>query len=136
MEVYIFFNIVVRVGKTEFPLTVDHFYSSAQIERFRIYGHHGPVILEKRLLIPGIKWKFISGKVMSKDKKLVGDVFAQVATAIDAYLKERNPEMKFGHQVPKPGRSLLARQIPAKEHETLTISIPWPASPILGSVDI
>jgi hypothetical protein len=124
MEICVWFTIIVRVGKTDFPLTAYHFYSSPQVERFRVHGHRGPVILEKHAG-KGIGWKFISGKVVARSKKEVGDAFAQVVTAINIYLKERDPEMKYGHQVRKWGQSLLAKEIPKDEYEILRFDTPW-----------
>jgi hypothetical protein len=61
------FIIVVKKRNTPdvFRMTADHIYSSAQVERFKVYGKNGRyVIMEKRLLNKQQPWKIVSGVPM------------------------------------------------------------------------
>lgn len=96
MNINVTFHIGVRVWNTQkvYRMLVEHYYSSLQVERFRIKGKNDrEVLMEKRLNINKQQWK-VSGIIDTTDIKQAAMAVRDTQDQIDYYLEARktNPQ--------------------------------------------
>lgn len=75
-------------------MLVEHYYSSPQVERFRIKGKNDrEVLMEKRLNVNKQQWK-VSGIINTNDIKEAAMAVRDTQDQIDYYLqaRETNPQ--------------------------------------------
>ena len=92
MEISITFHIVTMVfgtGKT-FRLLVEHYYSSDQVERFKVFGKNERyVAMEKRLQIHRQPWRIIEGDIDTSNIETAAMAIKNIQDALDDYLKAK-----------------------------------------------
>lgn len=71
-------------------MLVEHYYSSVQVERFRIKGKGDrEIVMEKRLNINNQPWKIVQGNIQSTDIQEAAMAVRDIQDAIDYYLVAR-----------------------------------------------
>lgn len=80
-------------------MLVNHYYSSDQVERFKIEGRDRWIKMEKRLLHKGTGngWKLIDGSIISRYNTHIPSVLVQITGAIDQYLESRDIKQTTGY---------------------------------------
>lgn len=82
-------------------MEVVHFYSSDQVERFKVKGKNDRyVILEKRLELKRQPWKLVEGTFNPQNIQEAAQALVDMQDAIDRYLDQRDGETK-GQVLPK-----------------------------------
>jgi hypothetical protein len=97
MNISVTFHISVQTWNTRkvYRILVEHYYSSVQVERFRIKGKNDrEILMEKRLTVHKQPWKIIQGNIEVKDIKQAAMAVRDTQDAIDDYLEARktNPQ--------------------------------------------
>ena len=91
MNINVTFHISVTT-KTQgrFRMEVEHYYSSPQVERFKIKGKNDRYILmEKRLQLKRQPWKVTKADITTTNYQEVSMALRDMQDAIDGYLKAR-----------------------------------------------
>ena len=89
MNINVTFHIHVRQWQSTklFKMLVEHYYSSVQVERFRIKGKGDrEVLLEKRLNVHKQQWKIIKGEIDTNDIQQSAMALRDTQDRIDDYL--------------------------------------------------
>jgi hypothetical protein len=82
-------TMVFGTGKT-FRLLVEHYYSSDQVERFKVFGKNERfVAMEKRLQIHKQPWKIIEGNIYTTNVEVAAMAIKNIQDALDDYLKAK-----------------------------------------------
>lgn len=92
MNISVTFHISVKTWNTQkvYRMLVEHYYSSVQVERFRIKGKNDrEILLEKRLTVHKQPWKIIQGNIETTDIKQAALAVRDTQDAIDFYLDLR-----------------------------------------------
>lgn len=94
MNINVTFHISVDTKtKGRFRMQVLHFYSSDQVERFKVNGKNNRfVILEKRLNVKRQPWKLVEGTFTTENIQEAAQALMDMQDAIDNYLKQRDGE--------------------------------------------
>ena len=91
----IFHILVTTAAKGKFRMEVEHYYSSPEVERFKINGKNGrSLLMEKRLKLKRQPWKVTKIDVNSINYQEAAMAIRDMQDAIDNYLdaKEKNKE--------------------------------------------
>ena len=82
--------VEIRTGKGFFRFYFHHFYSSNQVERFRLLAKKRAktIVLEKRLFNSYKPWKIIEGEVTTKDPRDAAMTLLYVTKQIELYLEK------------------------------------------------
>ena len=92
MNISIKFHIVTAVfgtGKT-FRFLVEHYYSSDQVERFKVFGKEERFVgMEKRLQINKQPWRIIEGDIDTTNVEVAAMAIKNIQDALDDYLKAK-----------------------------------------------
>src|SRR5687768_2775072 len=102
MNINVTFHIVVDIYKKgKYRMLVEHYYSSDQVERFKVKGKNDKYILmEKRLDLHRQPWKMLDLDISdSSDIKATTQSIRDIQLAIDRYLEQRDGERE-GHIIP------------------------------------
>lgn len=105
MNISVTFHISVshrKTGKT-FRMLTEHYYSSPQVERFKINGKNDRFILmEKRLDNHRQPWRIVEGEIDSSNVEQTALAIFDIQVAIDKYLDQRKREGGGveGHSLP------------------------------------
>lgn len=106
MNIAVTFHIEVRAYQTNtsYRMLVEHYYSSPQIERFKINGKGERFIkMEKRLSVHKQPWKIIEGEIAPENVKQAAMAIVDIQNSIDKYLAQRKEDdPKEGHIIPRP----------------------------------
>ncbi|MEJ8843863.1 hypothetical protein WG954_15840 [Lacibacter sp. H375] len=96
MNINVSFYITVdTTTKGRFRMEVEHYYSSPQVERFKIKGKSDRFILmEKRIELKRQKWKVTKAEINSTNYQEVSMAVRDMQDAIDNYLSKRDEETK------------------------------------------
>ncbi len=71
-------------------MLVEHYYSSPQVERFKINGKNDRyILLEKRLSLHRQPWKIIEGQIDTSNIEAAAMAVRDVQDSIDRYLDQR-----------------------------------------------
>ena len=91
MNINVSFHISVDVrNKGKFRMEVEHYYSSPQVERFKIKGKNDRYILmEKRLELKRQPWKVTKVDITTTNYQEASMALRDMQDAIDGYLKAR-----------------------------------------------
>lgn len=92
MNISVSFHITVRQHPTldHYRMLVEHYYSSPEVERFKVNGAGGKfVAMEKILMEHGGRWQVIGGDFAIKNYERVSMGIMSMQIAIDEYLKVR-----------------------------------------------
>lgn len=93
MNISVSFHIEISTRKRgRFRMEVEHFYSSEQVERFKINGKNRFIIMEKRLALNRQPWKITEGQFNTSDIEETAMAIRDMQDSIDEYLKKRNGE--------------------------------------------
>lgn len=97
MNISVTFHITIRTWNTRklYRMLVEHYYSSVQVERFRIKGKGDrEIVMEKKLNINSQPWKITQGDIQSADIQEAAMAIRDMQDAIDNYLEARktNPQ--------------------------------------------
>ena len=94
MNINVTFHITVDTKtKGRFHMEVEHYYSSPQVERFKIKGRNNRFILmEKRLELKRQPWKITKIDINSTNYQEASMALRDMQDAIDNYLQKRNGE--------------------------------------------
>lgn len=93
MNISVSFHIQISTRKRgRFRMEVEHFYSSDQVERFKIHGKNRFIIMEKRLAVKRQPWKITEGQFNTSDIQEASMAIRDMQDSIDEYLKKRNGE--------------------------------------------
>ena len=86
----IYQEIELRTGKGLFRFYFHHFYSSSQVERFKLSAKKGAktIVLEKTLFNMRKPWKIIAGEIVTKDPRDAAMTLLYITKRIDLYLNE------------------------------------------------
>lgn len=103
MNINVTFHISVDVPKKgKFRMEVEHYYSSPQVERFKIKGKNDRYILmEKRLSLKRQPWKITKIDLTSTNYQEASMALRDMQDAIDRYLDQKGNATE-GHILPKP----------------------------------
>lgn len=103
MNINITFHISVDTKtKGRFRMEVEHYYSSPQVERFRIKGKNDRYILmEKRLELKLQPWKVTHVDINTSNYQEAAMALRDMQDAIDRYLDQKG-NATTGHILPKP----------------------------------
>jgi hypothetical protein len=105
MNISATFHIEVKVFRTgkKYRMLVDHYYSSAQVERFKIHGKNERfVLMEKRLSLHKQPWKILEGTIDTSNVEQAAMAVRDIQDAIDDYLKQRKNNIQDeGHVLPE-----------------------------------
>ncbi|HTD94607.1 MAG TPA: hypothetical protein VK644_12365 [Chitinophagaceae bacterium] len=86
----IFYIIIDPIRSKKIRLKVDHYYSSAESEKFRVYGNSGRYVdLEKRLTSKQDPWKVLTVQSEVSDIKKTTFAVACMQDEIDFYLNDQ-----------------------------------------------
>ena len=81
------FHIDVTTAKGKFRMEVEHYYSSLQVERFRITGKNDRhILMEKRLELKRQPWKLTKVDINSSNYQQAAMAIRDIQDAIDNYL--------------------------------------------------
>ncbi|TWI83281.1 hypothetical protein IQ13_1389 [Lacibacter cauensis] len=85
------FHIMVETKtKGKFRMEVEHYYSSAQVERFKIKGKNDRYILmEKRLDLKRQPWKVTKVDINTSNYQEAAMALRDMQDAIDSYLNQK-----------------------------------------------
>lgn len=85
------FHIMVETKtKGKFRMEVEHYYSSPQVERFKIKGKNDRYILmEKRLELKRQPWKVTKIDINTSNYQEVSMALRDMQDAIDSYLNQK-----------------------------------------------
>jgi hypothetical protein len=101
-------SIVAYNPYKKYQMRVEHYYSSVQVERFRIAGKDERVIeLEKRLALNKQPWKIVKGDIDTSNVERSAMAIRDVQDSIDDYLEQRKSDPQnegHVHYVRKPGK--------------------------------
>jgi hypothetical protein len=102
MNINVTFRITVHTRtRGNFHMDVVHFYSSDQVERFKIKGKNDRyVILEKRLDVKRQPWKLVEGTFNPQNIQEAAQALVDMQDAIDRYLAQKGDQTD-GHILPK-----------------------------------
>jgi hypothetical protein len=102
MNIDVTFHISVDTkSKGRFRMEVEHYYSSPQIERFRVNGKNDRYILmEKRLDLKRQPWKVTKVDINTTNYQEASMALRDMQDAIDRYLDQRDNATN-GHVLPK-----------------------------------
>lgn len=95
----VMFQIVIPSLPRNYRMMVEHFYTSDQVERFRIQGKEKQMIIEKRLK-ESRKWKILEGAPLPKnpgDEDQLALHILNIQRSLDRYLEERDPLQTQGY---------------------------------------
>jgi hypothetical protein len=86
------FHIMIDVkDKGKFRMEVEHYYSSPQVERFKIKGKNDRYILmEKRLELKRQPWKVTKVDITTTNYQEASMALRDMQDAIDNYLDQRD----------------------------------------------
>ena len=105
MNISVTFHIQVNIYSTgkKYRMLVDHYYSSEQVERFKIHGKNERyVLMEKRLYLHRQPWKILEGKIDTTNIEQSSMAIRDIQDAIDRYLDQRKKNNQDeGHILPK-----------------------------------
>ena len=91
----LFHILVDTAAKGKFRMEVEHYYSSPEVERFKINGKNGRYILmEKRLKLKRQPWKVTKIDVNSINYQEAAMAIRDMQDAIDRYLEARGKKGK------------------------------------------
>jgi len=104
MNINVTFHIVVDVYKngklTKYRMLVDHYYSSDQVERFKVHGKNDKhILMERKLNVHKQPWKLLNMDISGNDIKSITQSIRDIQLAIDRYLEQRDGERE-GHVTP------------------------------------
>jgi hypothetical protein len=86
-----------------YRMTVDHFYSSDQVERFKIHGKNDRfIIMEKRLNIHKQPWKVTEGDFNPENIQQTAAAIFDIQAALDNYLDDRAGKNRGKYPAPRP----------------------------------
>ena len=102
MNINVTFRISVHTRtRGTFNMEVEHYYSSPQVERFKIKGKNDRYILmEKRLDLKRQPWKVTKIDINTTNYQEASMALRDMQDAIDRYLDQRDGETK-GKVLPK-----------------------------------
>ena len=88
------FHIIVDVkDKGRFRMEVEHYYSSSQVERFKIKGKNDRYILmEKRLDLKRQPWKVTKVDINTSNYQEASMALRDMQDAIDRYLDQKETQ--------------------------------------------
>jgi hypothetical protein len=92
MNISVTFHITVDVFRSgkKYRMLVEHYYSSPQVERFKINGKNDRyILLEKRLSLHRQPWKIIEGQIDTSNIEAAAMAVRDVQDSIDRYLDQR-----------------------------------------------
>lgn len=91
MTIAVTVHISVRTWNTRqvYNMLVEHYYSSEQVERFRIKGKDREILLEKRLTEHRQPWKITKGNIDTTNIERTAMAIRDTQEAIDNYLLAR-----------------------------------------------
>lgn len=85
------FHIEVRTAKGKFRTEVEHYYSSPQLERFKIKGKNDRhILMEKRLELKRQPWKVTKVDINTDNYQEAAMALRDIQDAIDNYLNQDN----------------------------------------------
>lgn len=101
MNINVTFHISVDVPKKgKFRMEVEHYYSSPQVERFKIKGKNDRYILmEKRLELKRQPWKVTKIDINTTNYQEASMALRDMQDAIDRYLDQKGNATE-GHILP------------------------------------
>jgi hypothetical protein len=102
MNINVTFRISVHTRtRGNFNMEVEHYYSSPQVERFKIKGKNDRhILMEKRLELKRQPWKVTKVDINTTNYQEAAMALRDVQDAIDRYLDQRDGE-STGYLLPK-----------------------------------
>lgn len=92
MNISVSFHITVSVYRSgkKYRMLVEHYYSSPQVERFKVHGKNERfILLEKRLNLHRQPWKIIEGQIDTSNIEAAAMAVRDMQDSIDRYLDQR-----------------------------------------------
>lgn len=103
MNISVTFHIQLTLHKTgkRYRMLVEHYYSSPQVERFKIHGKEKFILMEKLLDRHKQPWKITQGDFDLANVQAAALAIKDMQDAIDNYLTERKNDNRIeGHVTP------------------------------------
>ena len=96
MNISATFHIEVTTPKGKFRMEVEHYYSSPQVERFKIKGKNDRhILMEKRLELKRQPWKVTKVDINTGNYQEAAMALRDMQDAIDNYLNRHKQKPAF-----------------------------------------
>jgi len=90
VNISVSFHITISTRKRgRFRMEVEHFYTSVQVERFKIKGKERFIMMEKRLALKRHPWKITKGQFNTTDVQEAAEAIRDIQDDLDRYLNQR-----------------------------------------------
>ena len=97
------FDVIISNANGKFKMLVQHYYSSPQVERFKISAGGRHIVMEKLLDRKRQPWKIVEGMPVKGDLQEAALSVMSLQNTIDYYLNTRNKDVQEGHiKLPRP----------------------------------